>query len=207
MYYFFSESNFYTIFAADLYHKQTTNMKSFCTVLMMCCLALGCMAQPFETDEFKTASGKTLKITCIKHATLMMEYDGKVIYFDPVINVKPYTDFTAFPKANYIFVTHEHQDHFDSMALTELRRNYTTIYVNHNVYENWGSGYVMANGDKAEVDVVCKADGKSYSTTATLVPVFDESLQYRVFVCIPKEDDGFKGYCGEFVFDGENLGY
>jgi L-ascorbate metabolism protein UlaG (beta-lactamase superfamily) len=38
------------------------------------------------------------------------------------------------------------------MALTELRRNYTTIYVNHNVYENWGSGYVMANGDKAEVD-------------------------------------------------------
>ena len=152
MYYFFSESNFYTIFASDLYHKQTTNMKSFCTVLMMCCLALGCMAQPFETDEFKTASGKTLKITCIKHATLMMEYDGKVIYFDPVINVKPYTDFTAFPKANYIFVTHEHQDHFDSMALTELRRNYTTIYVNHNVYENWSSGYVMANGDKAEVD-------------------------------------------------------
>ena len=60
--------------------------------------------------------------------------------------------------------------------------------------------------DKAEVDVVCKADGKSYSTTATLVPVFDESLQYRVFVCIPKEENGFKGYCGEFVFDGENFG-
>ena len=81
---------------------------------MMCCLALGCMAQPFEKDEFKTESGKTLKITCIKHATIMMEYDGKVIYFDPVINVKPYTDFTTFPKANFIFVTHEHGDPYDA---------------------------------------------------------------------------------------------
>lgn len=126
-------------------------MRRICVVLMTICLTLGCMAQQFEKDVFTTASGKKLTITCIKHASIMMEYDGKVIYFDPVTNLEPRTDFTTWPKANFIFVTHEHHDHFDSMALTELRRNYTVIYCNHNVYTQWGSGYVLANGDKAEV--------------------------------------------------------
>jgi len=141
-------------------------MRRLITILLTVCLTLGCTAQQRETDTFTTASGKTLKITCIKHATMMMEYDGQIIYFDPVINVKPYTDFTAFPKANYIFVTHEHQDHFDSMALTELRRSYTTIYTNNNVYENWGSGYVMANGDKAELNEHISVEAvPAYNTT------------------------------------------
>ncbi|MBR4921056.1 MAG: MBL fold metallo-hydrolase [Prevotella sp.] len=126
-------------------------MKRLNLLLLTLCITFGCSAQQHETDEFKTASGKTVKMTCIKHASIMMEYDGKVFYFDPVINMQPYTDYTTWPKANFIFVTHEHKDHFDTMALTELRRNYTVIYVNHNVYTQWGSGYVMANGDKAEV--------------------------------------------------------
>ena len=141
-------------------------MKKLSLLLLSLCLTVTCWAQPRETDVFKTESGKTVKITCIKHASIMMEYDGKVIYFDPVINVKPYTDYTTFPKANYIFVTHEHQDHFDSMALTELKRNYTTIYVNNNVYENWSSGYVMKNGDKAEVcDNITVEAVPAYNTT------------------------------------------
>lgn len=94
-------------------------MRRICVVLMTICLTLGCMAQQFEKDVFTTASGKKLTITCIKHASIMMEYDGKVIYFDPVTNLEPRTDFTTWPKANFIFVTHEHHDHFDSMALTE----------------------------------------------------------------------------------------
>ena len=60
--------------------------------------------------------------------------------------------------------------------------------------------------EKAEVEVICNAPGKSYSSSALLIPVFDDKLEYRVYVCIPKDDAGFDGYCGEFVFDGENLG-
>ena len=142
-------------------------MRRICVVLMTICLTLGCMAQQFEKDVFTTASGKKLTITCIKHASIMMEYDGKVIYFDPVTNLEPRTDFTTWPKANFIFVTHEHHDHFDSMALTELRRNYTVIYCNHNVYTQWGSGYVLANGDKAEVcENITVEAVPAYNTTA-----------------------------------------
>ncbi len=141
-------------------------MKRLGFILTALCLSVACMAQFGQTDAFTTASGKTVKITCIKHASIMMEYDGKVIYFDPVTKLEPYTDFTSWPKANYIFVTHEHLDHFDSMALTELRRNYTVVYTNHNVYAQWGSGYVMANGDKAEVcDNITVEAVPAYNTT------------------------------------------
>lgn len=60
--------------------------------------------------------------------------------------------------------------------------------------------------DKGAVDVTCTGDGKTYKSSAVLIPVMDDKLEYKVFVCIPKDKDGFMGYCGEFVFDGENLG-
>lgn len=141
-------------------------MKRLSFVLITMCLAIGCWAQQRETDEFTTASGKSVKFTCIKHASIMVEYDGKVIYFDPVTRLEPQTDFTSWPKANYIFVTHEHFDHFDSMALTELRRNYTVIYTNPNVYAQWGSGMVLRNGDKADVcDNITVEAVPAYNTT------------------------------------------
>ena len=142
-------------------------MKRLGLVLTMMCLALGCTAQQQETDVFNTASGKTVKITCIKHASIMVEYDDKVIYFDPVTRLEPQTDFTSWPKANFIFITHEHFDHFDSMALTELRRKHTVIYSNPNVHAQWNSSLVMANGDKAEVDENITVEAvPAYNTTA-----------------------------------------
>ena len=38
----------------------------------------------FESDVFKTKDGKELKITFIKHGSLMFEFDGKIMYVDPV---------------------------------------------------------------------------------------------------------------------------
>ena len=72
--------------------------------------------------------------------------------------------------------------------------------------EEDGYAFTFDIRDRAEVDVACKADGKTYRSSATLVPVFDETLQYKVFVCFPKEENGFKGYCGEFTFDGKDIG-
>lgn len=141
-------------------------MKRISLVLLSICLTIGCTAQQRETDSFETASGKTVRITCIKHASIMMEYDGQVIYFDPVTRLEPQTDYTTFPKANYIFVTHEHPDHFDPMALTELRRSYTVVYTNQNVYSQWDSGYALANGDKVEVnDQISVEVVPAYNTT------------------------------------------
>lgn len=37
----------------------------------------------YETDEFKTSSGKTVKFHALMHASIRMEYDGKDIEIDP----------------------------------------------------------------------------------------------------------------------------
>ena len=72
----------------------------------------GC-AMDFQTDTFKTREGKAVTITAIKHASLRIQYDGLEIQVDPVAKYAPETDYSKFPKADVILVTHEHFDHFD----------------------------------------------------------------------------------------------
>ena len=62
----------------------------------------------FETDIIKTSTGD-LKITFIGHGTLMFSFGGKIIHVDPVTSE---ADYTKFPKADMILITHQHRDHF-----------------------------------------------------------------------------------------------
>ena len=101
-----------------------------------------------QTDVLKTPNGKEVKFTCIKHASIQIEYDGMFFYFDPVTGLKPQTDFTTMPRANYIFITHEHPDHFDRMALTQLVSTNTVVFANPNVSQLFRNARVMSNGDK-----------------------------------------------------------
>ena len=114
--------------------------------LLWCCL-LPAAAQQRQTDTFTTPAGKQLTVTCIKHASIMMQYDGLTFYFDPVTGLKPQTDYTTLPRANYIFITHEHPDHFDRMALTQLVTTGTTVFTNQNVSQLYRNARVMKNGD------------------------------------------------------------
>ena len=127
------------------------------------CLAFLCAgfghAQQRQTDTFKTKSGKDVTFTCIKHGTFQIEYDGRYFYVDPVTVLKPQTDFTTMPRANYIFITHEHPDHFDRMALTQLVSSNTIVYTHPNVNQLFRNARVMQNGDSVTItnDVTLKA--------------------------------------------------
>ena len=127
------------------------------------CLAFLCAgfahAQQRQTDTFKTKSGKDVKFTCIKHGTFQIEYDERYFYIDPVTMLKPQTDYTTMPRANYIFITHEHPDHFDRMALTQLVSSNTIVYTNPNVNQLFRNARVMQNGDSVTItnDVTLKA--------------------------------------------------
>ena len=68
-----------------------------------------------------------------------------------------------------------------------------------------GNDFVFNIGKNAQVDAICTIKGERYNVSTILIPFYKEALQYKVFVCIPKNDTGFPGYSGEFVFDGENL--
>ena len=131
-----------------------------------CLMVLGCQAQQ-QTDEFTTKSGKKVRFTCIKHASIQINYNGLEIQVDPVgKGMKPETDYSQFPKADIILVTHEHHDHFDSDAIAQLTKASTKIYLNPAVHKMFGSGKALKNGDKVKIanDITIEAV-PAYNTT------------------------------------------
>ncbi len=123
--------------------------------------------QPYEVDAFTTKSGKTVRFHALVHASIRIEYDGKEIMVDPVTRLGNRSiDYTAMPKADYILVTHEHQDHFDREALKILTGQQTRLVTNRRCADMLGSGTVMANGDKQQLaaDITVEAV-PAYNTT------------------------------------------
>ena len=123
--------------------------------------------QNFETDEFKTKSGKAVKFHALVHASIRIQYDGKEIEIDPVTKLgNKVIDYTAMPKADYLFVTHEHGDHFSQEAINILSGEHTRFITNRRCADMYGSGEVMKNGDKIQLadDMTVEAV-PAYNTT------------------------------------------
>jgi len=68
---------------------------------------------PFDTIP---ARGGVIRITPIIHASIQIEYRGKVILVDP-ISAGSYRK-----KADLILITHSHPDHFDTKAIAKVSR-------------------------------------------------------------------------------------
>ena len=120
-----------------------------------------------QSDTFKTASGKSVTITAIKHASLQIQYDGLEIQVDPVAKYPPATDYAKFPKADVILVTHEHFDHFDRDAIAALKKGGTQVIANPSVQKMLGFGTVMANGESRVIGKTITLDAvPAYNTTA-----------------------------------------
>ena len=118
------------------------------SLLTLLGLASSCGQQPYEVDSFTTKNGKTVKIHAFVHASMRIEYEGKEIQIDPVAQLGEKTiDYAAMPKADYIFVTHEHHDHLDEKAIGMLTKDNTQLITNPRCAEMLGYGTVMANGD------------------------------------------------------------
>ncbi|MBR7055039.1 MAG: MBL fold metallo-hydrolase [Prevotella sp.] len=120
----------------------------------------------YETDVFKTKSGKTLKFHALVHASIRLQYDGKEVMIDPVVKLGDKTiDYSSMPKADYIFVTHEHGDHFDKEAIKQLSDDNTKLVTNKRCADMLGYGKVMANGDVATLDDFTVEAVPAYNTT------------------------------------------
>lgn len=120
----------------------------------------------YEVDVFKTKSGKTIKFHALMHASIRMEYNGKELEIDPVTKLGNRTiDYSKMPKADYIFVTHEHQDHFDKDAISLLTGKDTKLITNKRCADMFGSGDVMANGDTKDVEGIKVEAVPAYNTT------------------------------------------
>lgn len=105
------------------------------------------------TDKYFTNSGKMVEIEPLIHASIRICYDGKEIEIDPVGKLGDRTtDYSQFPKADLILVTHEHHDHLDPEAIKTLENKDTVVIANPNSAAILGYGNMMKNGDVKTVD-------------------------------------------------------
>lgn len=115
--------------------------------------ANGQTTAPYEVDTFQTASGKTVKFHALVHASIRIEYDGRQILIDPVTRLGNRTiDYSTMPKADYLFVTHEHGDHFDREALKLLSKDETKLIANQRCAEMLGYGQATKNDEVVAID-------------------------------------------------------
>jgi L-ascorbate metabolism protein UlaG (beta-lactamase superfamily) len=129
--------------------------KIFTSLLALLVLTTACAQpqnDPYEVDVFKTKSGKTLKFHALVHSSIRIEYEGQEIEIDPVMKMGNKTiDYASMPKADYLFVTHEHGDHFDKEAIKTLSDAETQLIMNGRCVEMYGAGKAMKNGEKVEL--------------------------------------------------------
>lgn len=104
-------------------------------------------APTYSSDEL-TINGKRLKLTFFAHASLAIEYEGRTIYLDPVMEN---ADYGALPKADMILVSHSHYDHFDMEAIEAIQHPDTRILLDKTSAEGFaGDCYTMLPGAVAE---------------------------------------------------------
>ena len=96
----------------------------------------------------KTSKGD-LKITPVVHGSVMFEFGGKVIDVDPI---SMGADWSKYPKADWVFITDIHGDHFDPKALEMLKKGTTKFVAPQVVADKLPGATVMKNGEAKEFD-------------------------------------------------------
>ena len=107
---------------------------------------------PLTGDHIDTSKGDLI-IHPVNHASFVMQWNGKIIYVDPVGGAEPYIN---LPKPDIVFVTDIHGDHFNPDTLSSMEG--ASVVTAPAVYEQ-APGIIkhmfttiMENGDTASWD-------------------------------------------------------
>jgi L-ascorbate metabolism protein UlaG (beta-lactamase superfamily) len=148
------------------------NMLAF--ALIFCCgpitAAHAALEAKLSGDEIPTEKG-TLVIHPVQHASLVMQWNGKTIYADPVGGAKPYAQ---LPGPGIVLITHMHGDHFDPKTLEAIipEGQKPTLVVPKSVDEKIPDSLraratikPLTNGQKSEVEGIMIEALPAYNTT------------------------------------------
>lgn len=100
---------------------------------------------------FDTQRGP-LCLHLLGHGSVMLEWDGLVIYIDPYSQA---TSFSGLSKADQIWITHHHFDHLDLTAIRAVATPDTRFVADAlSADQLTGQVHVMRNGDRIEIDQI-----------------------------------------------------
>lgn len=108
------------------------NRKILMSIVLISMISMGNVKSQSISNETITAKdGKPITFYFIKHASVYFVYDDIVFYVDPVSY--PNIDYGQLPKADYILITHDHYDHFDTNVIEIIAKPNTVIIGNQEV--------------------------------------------------------------------------
>lgn len=119
-------------------------------------------AAPLRSDNIALMGG-VLRVTPLFHASLMLEYRGKVIYVDPVSAAQ------LPKKADLILITHSHPDHLDLAAINKVRRPLK-------VPENESFESILSSNEKLAPFTIILAPPETSSIINRSLPILDGAM-------------------------------
>lgn len=117
------------------------NRLALALLATLCLYTTALAAPPAETLPSRTGD---ITVTFVGHASLMFQWQGKVVHVDPWTKANDYAD---LPKADLLLIAHEHRDHLDLEAVRRLRKEGTVIGANARAAEAVPGAEVLGNGD------------------------------------------------------------
>jgi L-ascorbate metabolism protein UlaG (beta-lactamase superfamily) len=130
------------------------------TMLISIAIALSTATAPFEKDTVHTSAGD-VEITFIGHASLLFTNEGKTIFIDPFGKL---ADYSGFPKADIILVTHDHSDHLDTSAIDKIRKEETQVVTTVLGAQKVRGATIMKNGETRTIDGMTIEAVPAYNT-------------------------------------------
>lgn len=111
-------------------------------------LPFAARAAAHASDVFDTPAGQ-ITVHPVSHASFVMETPKGTIYVDPVGEAAQYSD---FPEADLVLITHEHGDHYNADTLSSVVGEDTQLITNPAVFEMLpeemkAKGTAVANGE------------------------------------------------------------
>ncbi len=113
-------------------------------MLAFAAVAMAAPSRPVET--FATKEGP-VKITAIRHASMMIEAGGQVMHIDPWSQ----GNYEGLPQADVVLITDIHGDHMDPKALPAVRKDSTIVVAPQAVAQTVTGATVLANGEKKQI--------------------------------------------------------
>ncbi len=134
--------------------------------LLGACWLLTLAVSATAAETLATSAGE-LVINPINHASMVLQWNKLTIYIDPVGGAAKYA---AFPKADWVLITHEHGDHWDNATLTGIIKEHTTIVTTATVAQKLTPelsklAKVLKNGVSVQTDTVMVEAIPAYNLT------------------------------------------
>ena len=125
-----------------------------CSSIALACSAARTAQENRTTGEKTATPEKTtvaesgdILVTPIVHASLQIEYGGKVIHVDPTSQ----GDYAKAKPADLILITDIHGDHLDPAAISRLRKTGAPVVAPAAAAEKIENATVMANGESKTI--------------------------------------------------------